>query len=242
MSASLNVYTRPADVPTVNVWCDRSSGVVQTLGSAQVRIGRPARVSPRAVRRGALASLVVALVGAAGLVWQSAYASFGDATAPQPLPTLTTGTVALSDDVEGYAPITLPEMRPGDSGSQCIVVTSTGSVPSLVKLYATGKSSTKGLLSYVTLSWVAGSGGGGAGSCSGFTESGSGYDTTLSSFPTSWGSGALPWNTTGNTAGESRTYRLTYGMSKSAPATTKGGTATVTFVWEAQQASAGGAR
>ena len=57
---------------------------------------------------------------------------------------------------------------------------------------------------------------------------------TLDSFPTSWATGVLPWSLTGASGGENRTYRLTYTVDPNAPVSTKGGTVTVTFRWEAQ--------
>jgi hypothetical protein len=133
----------------------------------------------------------------------------------------------------GGATLTVPEMRPGDSDTKCIAVTATGSVPATVRLYGTGRSTTKSISSYINLAWVAGTGGGAYGDCTGFTATGTTTTSTLAAFATTYGTGVLPWNTTG-AAGETRTYRLTYSVPINAPTSTKGGTATVTFVWEAQ--------
>ena len=174
-----------------------------------------------------------ALAVAATLVWQDAYASFTDTTTQLPA-SVSTGTVALSNNVEGYAPLTLGEMRPGDSATECIIVTSTGSAPAQVKLYAKDRSTTANLTSYISLSWAAGTGGGANGDCTNFVSNGTTVSATMASFQTTYASGYLPWNTAGGTAAETRTYRLTYSLSTSAPATAKGGSATITFVWEAQ--------
>lgn len=189
--------------------------------------------SRRATRRGLVVSTAGALVLAATLVWQSAYAGFTDQTATL---TATAGsaTVQLTNDVEGVAmALTLDQLRPGEGGSQCVEVTSTGSVPALVKLYAENRTGGSTLLSQLTFSWSAGTGGGGNGSCAGYTPSGSAYNTTMSSFPVTYDSGALPWTTTGSPAGESRTYQLTYKLADGAPASVKGTSAKITFVWEA---------
>ena len=193
---------------------------------------RPGR---RATRRGAVLSAAGALAVAAALVWQNAYAGFTDATSPLPV-TLGTGTVAITNEIEGYAPLSLPDLRPGVTYTECIIVTSTGSTPAQVKLYVKDRTSTAtGLTSNISFSWTAGTGGGVNDDCAGFISNGVTASTTLASFPTSFASGYLAWNTTGGTAPETRTFRLTYSLSTSAPTTVKGASAGATFVWEAQQ-------
>jgi hypothetical protein len=174
-----------------------------------------------------------ALAVAAALVWQSAYASFTDTTSNLPA-SVSTGTVALTNNVEGWYPVTLPEMRPGESGTQCVIVTSTGSEPAQVKLYGTGRTSSASLADYITFSWIAGTGGGAYGDCTGFVAGGPATKTTMTNFATTYARGILAWNTAGGTAAETRTYQLTYSMDGKAPASTKGATASITFVWEAQ--------
>jgi len=193
------------------------------------------RPSRRARRRGALLSVVGALVVAAALVWQSAYAGFADTT-PAVTATIGTGTIAVSNNVEGYGALTLPEMRPGDANTQCLVVTSTGSEPAQIKLYGKGRTSTPSALTqYITFAWQAGTGGGANGDCTGFVSNGVTVTTSMASFPTTFGSGFLAWNTAGGAAAETRTYRLSYSFANNPPASTKGGSAAITFVWEAQQ-------
>jgi hypothetical protein len=178
-------------------------------------------------------SCVGALAVTAALVWQDAYAAFTDTTTSLPA-SVSTGTVALSNNVEGYLALTMPEMWPGDSDTECIIVTSTGSEPSLVKLYSTKPTGNATLAGYINFVWSAGTGGGANGDCTGFVASGSPVTTTMASFPTGFSTGVLAWNTAGGAAAETRTYRLTYSMAANAPASTKGTTAAVTFVWEAQ--------
>ena len=185
------------------------------------------------MRRGVVLSAVGALVVAAALVWQDAYANFADTTTALPA-TITTATVAVGSNVEGYPALTLPAMRPGDSATECIIINSTGTKPSQVMLYGKDRATTGNLTSWITLVWTAGTGGGANGDCTGFVSNGVTVSTTMSAFPTTYAGGYLAWNTVGGTAAESRTYQLTYSMSSSAPATTKGGTASITFVWEAQ--------
>jgi len=193
----------------------------------------PRRPSRRATRRGIVLSAAGALALAAGLVWQSAYAGFS-VTTPAVAATVGTGTVALTNEIEGISALSLPAMRPGDTFTECIIVTSTGSVPAEVRLYARDRTSTPDLTSYLNLAWTAGTGGGVNADCAGFVSAGTTVSTTMSSFATSFAGGILPWKTVGGTAPETRTYQFTFTLSKSAPARVKGGSARLTFVWEAQ--------
>ena len=195
----------------------------------------PRRPSRRATRRGAVVATVGALGVAAALVWQSAYAGFADSTTPQSLG-VSTGTVALTNEIEGYAALSLPELRPGVNYTECIAVTSTGSAPAQVKLYVKDRTATAtGLTSNINFSWTAGTGGGVNDDCAGFVPGGVTVSTSLASFPSTYAGGVLAWNTAGGSAPEHRTYRVTYTLSTSAPASVKGASASVVFAWEAQQ-------
>jgi hypothetical protein len=192
------------------------------------------RRAPRRARRLLLVPGGVALVLVSALVWQASYAGFSDNAGPLPA-AVTTGTVQLSNSVSfAGASVALDEVLPGETDTYCITVRSTGSAPAEVRLYGSGKSTTKQLDRYISLSWVAGNGGGTFGDCAGFVPTSTASSATLNSFPTTWATGVQPWTVAGNTAGETRTYRLTYTVDAKAPVTTKGGTVTVTFVWEAQ--------
>jgi hypothetical protein len=188
----------------------------------------------RRARRWLLLPGVVALFLATTLVWQSSYAGFGD-SAPPLTTSVGSGTVRLSNSISLFGTaVSLGDVLPGDTQSYCIGVTSTGTAPAEVRLYGAGKSTTKALDKYITLTWTAGTGGGSYGDCAGFVPGGSTSSSTLNGFATTWAGGVLPWALAGNPAGESRTYRLTYTVDPNAPVTTKGGTVVVTFVWEAQ--------
>ncbi|WP_299953572.1 hypothetical protein [uncultured Modestobacter sp.] len=192
------------------------------------------RPSRPATRRGLVASTAGALLLATALVWQSAYAGFTDRTASVPLPTVTTGTVVLSDDDAGGTMFAVPGMRPGATGTRCITVRSTGNAPAGVRMYVTGRSDTKGLAGALRLTVRIGTGGTYA-DCAGFRPEGPIYDGTLAAFPADrWADGRGSWTTAGNAAGETKTYELTYALPADAPTSVQGGSATVTFVWEAQ--------
>ncbi|WP_448626288.1 hypothetical protein [Geodermatophilus sp. URMC 64] len=195
------------------------------------RTSRPGR---RARRLALAASGVGALAVAATLVWQAAYAAFTEST-PTYTTTWSTGSVALADDDAGAVMFSAAGLRPGASQTRCITVTSTGSAPSVVRLYGTGKGRTRSLDSYLTVAVQAGTGGSAAG-CAGFVPAATVYRGTLAAFPTTYAAGVGSWTTAGNTAGERTTYAITYSLSPTAPVSAQGGTATIAFTWEAQNA------
>lgn len=193
------------------------------------RVSRPGR---RARRLALVVSGTGALAVAAGLVWQSAYAAFTDST-PTYTTTWSTGTVALADDDAGAVMFSATGLRPGATQTRCITVTSSGSAPSVVRLYGTGKSSTRSLPSYLNITVAAGAGGSAA-SCAGFVPAATVYRGTLAAFPATYATGVGSWTTAGSPPAETTTYQITYGLSATAPTSAQGGTAQVAFTWEAQ--------
>ncbi|WP_420369845.1 hypothetical protein [Curtobacterium sp. L1-20] len=193
------------------------------------------RVTPRAARLAAWIAVPAALVASGVVVSTASYSAFS-ATTVNPTSNWTAGSVALSDDDNNTALFSATGLKPGSTGSNCITVTSTGSLPSTVKLYGTNASATKGLDANTTLTVEQGTGGG-FGSCSGFTPAsanGTLYSGLLSGFTASnFATGLGTWAPTG-TASESRVYRFTYTVSSTAPNTVQGGTAALGFTWEAQ--------
>ena len=192
------------------------------------------RPSRRFTKIVSLAVAPMALLVSGLIVGQASYSAYS-ATTVNPTSNWSTGTVALRDDDRNVAAFTASGLQPGDTGERCIVVTSTGSMDSIVKLYATGPTSTKGLSSYIDLSITQGTGGS-FGSCDGYTPSGEVFGGTLEAFGarhTDYTSGVGPWFTTGGKE-ESLTYRISYTFSTEAPNTTQGGTASVGLTWEAQ--------
>ena len=192
---------------------------------------RPGRPSRRARRLTLAASGGAALVLATALVWHTAYATFTVTTYPFSS-SWATGTVAIGDDDAGSALFSLSGLKPGAAATRCLTVTSTGNVPALVRLYGSGRSTTKSLTGSVNLSILAGTGGSRA-TCSGFTPSSTVYTGTLAALPTTFGAGVGSWTTTG-TSGETRTFQITASLSSSAPTSVQSGTAAVAFSWEAQ--------
>jgi len=186
------------------------------------------------------AAIPAALVLSAGVIAQASYSAFS-ATTSNSGNSWAAGTVALADDDSStalFSTANAANLKPGSTGAKCIAVTSSGSLPSVVKLYATNATTTNTLSSSITISIVQGTGGG-FGSCTGFTPLTSGsslYSGTLAAFAassTSYASGVGSWAPTG-AAAESRTYQISYTLDAGAPNTTQGGTAAIGFTWETQ--------
>ncbi|MBF4614199.1 hypothetical protein [Curtobacterium sp. VKM Ac-1376] len=195
------------------------------------------RVTPRAARLAAWIAIPAALVASGVVVSTASYSAFS-ATTVNPTDNWTAGSVALTDDDNNTALFTANNLKPGSTGANCITVTSTGSLPSTVKLYGTNAATSKDLAANINLTVEQGTGGG-FGSCTGFTPattSGSLYSGTLAGFgssSTNFATGVGTWAPTG-TASESRVYRLTYTVSSTTPNTVQGGTASMGLTWEAQ--------
>ncbi|MBF4616380.1 hypothetical protein ITJ56_17685 [Curtobacterium sp. VKM Ac-1376] len=194
-------------------------------------------VSPRAAKVTAWLAIPAALIASGLVVSSASYAAFS-ATTSNPTSNWTAGTVALSDDDTNAALFTASDLKPTSTGENCIAVTSTGSLPSTVKLYGTDAATTNALASNMALTIEQGTGGG-SGSCSGFTPlatDGTLFNGTLAAFgttATSFGTGVGTWAPTGS-ASETRVYRVTYTVSSTAPNSVQGGTASLGFTWEAQ--------
>ncbi|MDQ1135579.1 putative ribosomally synthesized peptide with SipW-like signal peptide [Microbacterium sp. SORGH_AS 1204] len=179
-------------------------------------------------------ALPAAVIAAGVLVSTSSYAAFSDTTANEQN-TWRAGSVDLADDATGRALFTVPNAKPGDGGVNCIAVTSTGSLASQVRLYAGDPQSTASLADHLVLTVEQGTGGG-YGSCAGFTAEKTVFDGRLAGFGaahSSFATGLATWSPTG-AAAETRTFRLTWKLVDDAPNSVQGGTASTSFVWEAQ--------
>src|SRR5690606_28352779 len=125
-------------------------------------------------------------------------------------------------------------LAPGDGETRCVVVTSTGSLPAEVRMYGTGAAATNGLADSILLTITEGTGGS-FGDCSGFTPGTVLFDGTLAQFAAAAGAyaeGLGDWTTAGGT--QSRTFQLGYTLDPASPDSVQGGTATISFTWEAQ--------
>ncbi|MBJ7331284.1 MAG: hypothetical protein JHC95_15430 [Solirubrobacteraceae bacterium] len=179
-----------------------------------------------------LAPLVpVAVLVAGAMVWHTTAAVFSGGT-QNAGNAFATGSVSLDDDDGGVAPFSVSGMQRSDTGSRCIAVSYTGSLNAAVKLYAA--SVTGQLAPYLDLTIEQGTGGGFS-SCAGFAPSATLFSGTLQAFgaaATSHASGIGSWSPTA--PGQSRTFRVTYTLSPSAPASVQHGVAGAQLTWEAR--------
>ncbi|MET0839733.1 MAG: TasA family protein [Marmoricola sp.] len=179
------------------------------------------------------AAVPVAVLASGGLVWQSSYSAFS-ATTASPTNNWAAGSVALADDDSNAAMFNASNLKPGSTGSKCLVVTSSGSLASTVKLYATNYSTTKSLADSLNLKVEEGTGGTFS-NCTGFTAGSTVFDGTAAAFGTSktdFATGVGTWAPNGGNA--TKTYKVTYTLNANTPDSAQGGTAAVGFTWESQ--------
>jgi hypothetical protein len=169
-----------------------------------------------------LAAGPIAVIAAAAMVWQGSYSAFS-ADTRNAGNNWSTGTVALTNDGNGTAMFQVSNIIPGQTGSHCIQVTSTSSVPGTVKLYLLNPAtSAAGLESHMRVTVQSGTGSTFAGGCGSFVADSTptqpiinGATNTLAQAWTnynSFGTGAGAWVTTGNTSGESKSYKFVWSM------------------------------
>jgi hypothetical protein len=184
---------------------------------------------------GPAAALAVGL-----LVWQGSTAAF-TADTRNVGNNWATGSVTLTDDDIGAAAFQIQNATPGQTGSRCIKVTSTSSVPGVVKLYI-ARVGAQGLENNITVSTEIGTGGS-FGSCTGFVADGAGLPALTLAVAgaqySDYSTGVLPWTTTGAADGESKSYRVTWvfqttGLTQAAIDALQGKSVSADVVWELQ--------
>jgi hypothetical protein len=186
------------------------------------------------------AGLVWASVMIGGvLVWAPSSAAFSPTAGSSTYDSAADG-VSLSGTDNSTALFTVSRLKPESAGSRCIVVTSTGSVASAIRLYATGYSTTKALGSYIDLVVDEGVGvvaaTSGPTSCTGFTARNHAFRGTLAAFvstKTSFANGVGSWAQTGS-GSSSRTFRFSYSLDAATPNSAQSGTAATELTWEQQ--------
>ncbi|GAA1485060.1 TasA family protein [Brachybacterium fresconis] len=161
------------------------------------------------------------------LIWQASYAAFSDTT-DNPGSNWEAGKVEITDDDAGAAMFSASALAPGDTGTNDITTTYSGTLDANTKLYGSQSATTNDLAQYIQLE---------------VTETGAEpstvYTGTLADFSSShtdYASGIDLGSATGG-SDESVTYEFTYTLSSEAPDSAQGGTAGVDFIWEAQSAS-----
>lgn len=190
--------------------------------------------------RGVAAIVVAALasmVAVSAVVVTASVAAFTDTTSNAGN-SFSTATIQLVDDDLDAAMFSVSGLVPGQSVTDCIVVTYQGDYadPSAVRLYSGGYTDSGDLGTYLNLTVDEGTGGT-FGDCTGFTaentiESGStifGFDATH----TDYASGAGVWDPVSTP--ESKTYRVTVELDAAAPDTEQGeNVSAFTLTWEVQ--------
>lgn len=182
----------------------------------------------------AAAAIPAAVLASGAMVWASSYSAFS-ATTTNPSSNWAAGDVQLADDDSNTALFNATNLKPGSTGTKCLVVTSSGSLASTVKLYGTGYSTTNGLASSLNLKVEEGTGGT-FNNCTGFTASGAAiYEGTAAAFgtgKTSFATGVGSWAPAAGS--QTRTYRVTYTLSSSTPDSAQDGIVQLGLTWEAQ--------
>ena len=176
---------------------------------------------------------VAGVLVASNMVWKASKAAFS-ATTSNGTNTFATGTVSLTDNDSNAVLYNVNGLGPGDTGTQCIRVTYTGSLRSAVKLYGSGETATNSLDTFITFQIEEGTNASvpAFGSCTGFVSGSSIFNATMNTLPTTYGSAVGSWAPTA--ANQTKDYRFTYTISNSLSNTGQSATASVSFVWEAQ--------
>lgn len=191
------------------------------------------------MRRLLLTLLVLGVTGA--ITVTGTYAAFSGATA-NASNQFTAGSVTISDGHAAATPISITNLRPGSTATNCIAVRHDGSVNADVRQFA----STSGtLIPYVQLKVTRGTGlSAGWPACTGFSADatnyigqGNGvvYNGALSSFPTSSGTATLdPTNASPETWSNLETHAFQYEISLTDTTAAQGLSGSMTITWEAQ--------
>lgn len=198
--------------------------------------------STRARRIAVFTAGPAAILVAGLLIWQGSTAAF-TAQTRNTGNNWETGSVLLTDDDLGAAAFALTGVVPGQSGSHCITVTSKSSAIGEVRMYV-ARLGANGLENNILATVEIGTGGS-FGSCTGFVadlpaqpaQSLAAIAATSSDFASA--GTFLPWTTTGNTAGESKSYRVSWvfdttGLSQTEVDALQGKSVSIDVVWELQ--------
>jgi hypothetical protein len=198
--------------------------------------------TPHRIRRMLRYTVVPSTILVTGIFVSASSYSIFNATTSNQANNWSAGTVALQSDGSGAggasgAAMFAADVSPGTTGRKCITVTSTGTVPSVVKLYGANESDTNGLAGHLTLTVRVGTASSTAGgACTGFSPTATVFSPAhLDTFPTAGYTGGLgtTWSPTGSGT-ESRVFQFEYTMDSAAPSSTQAGTAHIDFIWESR--------
>ncbi len=175
---------------------------------------------------------VVVLMGAAMMLWQETSAVF-TATTANPANSWQAGSVALADDDSGTAMFNASGLTPGATGSNCITVTYTGTLPTVVKVYASASADASSAAQYLDINIIEGTGGG-FGSCGAFVAATTIYTGTLATFTTTKTGYSTGVGTWAPSSPASKIYKITYTLNAATPASKQSAVTSCTLQWEAQ--------
>ena len=198
--------------------------------------------SARIRRLSAYSAGPIAILLAGAIVRSGSQAAF-TATTRNSGNAWSTGQLMLTDDDRGVAMFTVENMLPGDSGEQCIVITSNSNVPGVVRTYTDNVLPSRGLENNLYFDIERGTGGS-FGDCTGFVPLPDEFPfrtlATLQATNYSYATGGSPWATTG-VVGEQAVYRGSWrfdttGLTQLEVDAMQGSRVSMNIVWELQSA------
>lgn len=188
-------------------------------------------MAPRFSRLTVLAA-VVGVLASGALVWEGSRAAFSART-DNAGNTLTSGSVAITNDRTSGAMFAVTGLKPTDAGAACVLVTYTG-VGAVagggVRLWINGYTA-NALGAALKLTVEEGSGGSATG-CAGFTPTGAAiFDGTADALgaKASWNAGVGAWVPAGNAT---RSYRISYALPANTTEAAANLTVTLNLTWE----------
>lgn len=184
-----------------------------------------------------LPGMIIGLLAAAGLVWQSSNATLS-ADTRNGSSAFGAGNITLTDDDSGTAMFNATGMMPGDDVTNCIEVTYSGSsyAVTAVKLFGELDTNVGGFADHLDVNIEQGTGGE-FGDCSGFTPGSTLYTGTLANLATSnhdFATGLTGF--TPSSGDVTRTYRYTVTLGSDTPNSAMSDSAAATFTWEIRSA------
>ncbi|MFC9424119.1 hypothetical protein [Streptomyces sp. NPDC056987] len=169
------------------------------------------------------------------LVWGATNADWSD-TSSNSGNTWTSGSLGLAND-STVPMFRVDNMRPGDTGANCIRIKSNAGFPTALKLYGNSPNWPSNFQSFINLHIEVGSGGA-SGNCKGFTAHRTAFNGTLDEFMalyTDYRTGLGPWTLAGKPL-SSLGFRVAWKFSPSAPNGSQSvATNEAAFTWEARE-------
>ncbi|GDY31627.1 hypothetical protein GTS_32600 [Gandjariella thermophila] len=176
------------------------------------------------------------LVLSGALVWGASYADWTGNTSNAGNK-WSSGSLGLANDSR-VPMFNVENMKPGDSGANCIVIKSNADFPTALKLYSSSPNWPTNFQSFVDLRIEVGTGGR-FGDCAGFSPFDTAFVGTLDTFlalHTDFRTGVGPWTLPGKPP-NALSFRFIWRFSPDAPNGAQSvETNEVTFSWEAHEA------